>query len=82
LPTKFLQGTPAAAGIALINGLGSTGGFFGPSIIGFLRQTTGSDVGAFVGIAALALIGALALVALRQLALLRPQQAATTAVAA
>jgi len=79
LPAKFLKGTPAAAGIALINGLGSTGGFFGPSIIGFLRQTTGSDAGGFVGIASLALIGALGLVALRQLTLLRPRQTAANA---
>jgi len=33
-PSTLLTGTAAAAGIALINSVGSTGGFFGPTIIG------------------------------------------------
>jgi ACS family tartrate transporter-like MFS transporter len=66
VPTKFLKGSSAAAGIALISSIGTTGGFFGPSIIGFLKQTTGSDSGAFLGLAALALLGALVCIGLRQ----------------
>jgi len=42
LPTKFLQGTAAAAGIAFINSLGNLGGFFGPYIIGSVRTSTGT----------------------------------------
>jgi nitrate/nitrite transporter NarK len=34
LPTAFLSGTAAAAGIALINSVGNLGGHFGPDLIG------------------------------------------------
>jgi MFS transporter, ACS family, tartrate transporter len=81
LPTRFMQGTSAAAGIALISSIGTTGGFFGPAIIGFLKDTTGSDRGAFFGFAGLALLGALVLFGLRQSAMfrvpVRPMAAAT-----
>jgi ACS family tartrate transporter-like MFS transporter len=36
--TSLMSGTAAAAGIALINSLGNLGGFFGPSIIGFMQS--------------------------------------------
>jgi len=42
LPTSFLGGTAAAAGIALINCTGNLGGFFSPAIIGFLKTRTGT----------------------------------------
>jgi len=42
LPTSFLGGTAAAGGIALINSISNTGGFFGPYIMGWLKQHTGS----------------------------------------
>jgi MFS transporter, ACS family, tartrate transporter len=71
LPTRFLQGTSAAAGIALISSIGTTGGFFGPAIIGFLKDAAGSDRGAFFGLAGVALLGALILFALRQSAMFR-----------
>lgn len=48
LPTKFLQGTAAAAGIALINSIGNMGGFFGPAVIGSVRTSTGSFRGGFL----------------------------------
>jgi ACS family tartrate transporter-like MFS transporter len=72
LPTKFLKDTSAAAGIALISAIGATGGFVGPSMIGFLKQTAGGDAGAFLGLAALALLGSLVCMALRRLAMFRP----------
>ncbi len=40
LPTAFLSGTAAAGGIALINSVGNIGGFVGPTVIGFLKETT------------------------------------------
>jgi ACS family tartrate transporter-like MFS transporter len=79
LPTKFLKGTSAAAGIALVSAIGSTGGFFGPSIVGFLKQRTGGDAGAFFGLAALAFVGSLVLIGLRQLAVFKPSQRAVAA---
>ena len=41
LPTRLLTGTAAAGGIALINALGSFGGFVGPSLMGWVRDATG-----------------------------------------
>lgn len=35
-----LSGTAAAAGIAIVNSVGNLGGFFGPSIIGFVQHKT------------------------------------------
>ena len=42
LPTAMLSGTAAAGGIALINSLGNLGGFFGPYVMGLIRNATGS----------------------------------------
>ena len=42
LPTEFLSGSRAAAGIAAINSIGNLGGFFGPTLIGYAREATGS----------------------------------------
>jgi MFS transporter, ACS family, tartrate transporter len=42
LPTAFLGGTAAAGGVALINSIGNVGGFVGPYIIGYIKQTTQS----------------------------------------
>jgi MFS family permease len=42
LPTSFLGGNAAAAGIALINCTGNLGGFFSPTVIGFLKTYTGT----------------------------------------
>ena len=41
LPSEFLSGLSAAAGIALINSIGNLGGFVGPSAIGVLTKQTG-----------------------------------------
>jgi MFS family permease len=60
LPTAFLSGTAAAAGIALINSVGNLGGYFGPDLIGRIRTATGGAAeAAFFTLAAMALLGAL-----------------------
>ena len=41
LPSEFLSGLSAAAGIALINSIGNLGGFVGPSAIGVLTKQVG-----------------------------------------
>jgi MFS transporter, ACS family, tartrate transporter len=84
LPSKFLRGPSSAAGIALINTVGTIGGFFGPSIVGVLKQATGGDTGAFAGLAVLALAGSLLCYALRKAACLNeaPLPAAEAAPAA
>jgi D-galactonate transporter len=42
LPTSFLGGVAAAAGIAFVNCTGNLAGFFSPAIIGALKDYTGS----------------------------------------
>jgi D-galactonate transporter len=49
LPTSFLAGAGAAAGIALINSLGNLSGFVSPYAIGWLKEATGStDTGVYL----------------------------------
>ncbi|UXN08079.1 MFS transporter [Bartonella sp. HY761] len=42
LPTAFLTGSAAAAGIALINSVGNLAGFGGPYLMGWIKETTSS----------------------------------------
>jgi len=42
LPSMFLTGSAAAGGIALINSVGNLGGFAGPYIMGWIKDSTGS----------------------------------------
>jgi MFS transporter, ACS family, tartrate transporter len=42
IPAKFLSGAGAAGGLAFINSIGALGGFFGPFLMGWLREVTGS----------------------------------------
>ena len=45
MPSLFLTQTAAAGSIGLINSIGNLGGFFGPTMIGYVEKTTGSFVG-------------------------------------
>ena len=65
IPPIFLGGTGAAAGIALINSLGNLGGWFGPSLIGWLRDVTGGYTGGLLALAAVLVAEALVVVSLR-----------------
>lgn len=56
MPSLFLTGTAAAAGIALINSLGNLGGYVGPFIVGWIRQSTGGFTAALYFLAACAFI--------------------------
>src|ERR1700749_1299796 len=60
VPTRFLTGVAAAGGLAFINSIGTVGGFVGPSMMGWLREFSGSYV---VGLAAVAAIMVAATVA-------------------
>jgi MFS transporter, ACS family, tartrate transporter len=42
IPPSFLTEAAAAGAIALINSVGNLGGFFGPYIVGYIKDTTGS----------------------------------------
>ncbi len=61
IPSQYLQGEAAAGGIALINSIGLLGGFLSPSIIGWIKETTGSLSGGLYAISALLVAGALLL---------------------
>ena len=52
LPSEFLTGFSAAAGLALINSVGNLAGFVGPYMVGFLSQRTGGLYGSmpFTGV--------------------------------
>ena len=63
LPTTFLSGVGAAAGIALINSLGNSAGFAAPFITGWLSDTTGSNK-AGLWVVGVAMFGAAMLVLL------------------
>lgn len=48
-PSQFLNGTAAAAGIAIINSVGNLGGFVSPTTIGWLTNISGtSNAGEFL----------------------------------
>ncbi len=50
LPSEFLTGFSAASGIALINSVGSLGGFVGPYAIGAINGRTGSLYGGLAAV--------------------------------
>ncbi len=60
LPTAFLSGTGAAAGIAIVNSVGNLAGFAGPYLIGNLRDLTGNTTIGMYVLAAVLILGAAA----------------------
>jgi ACS family tartrate transporter-like MFS transporter len=58
MPPMFLTGPAAAAGIAWINSVGNLGGFFGPTMVGWAKDITGSYAGGLYALAAFALVSA------------------------
>jgi len=42
MPSSFLTGATASAGIAFINSIGNLGGFFGPYVLGLARTSSGN----------------------------------------
>lgn len=75
LPSQFLAGFSAAAGIALVNSVGNLGGFLGPFVMGAISKRTGSVHGGLLFAGACMLVAAI-------LVLLLPKTAAGARVAA
>jgi len=71
LPTAWLRGSAAAAGIAWINSVGNLGGFVGPYGVGYLRDATGNFAIALAALAGMLVIAAI-------LAITAPQASATS----
>jgi len=59
MPTQFLTGPAAAAGIALVTMIANVGGFAGPALIGVLKTRTGTYTDAFLLLGGLAVIASL-----------------------
>jgi MFS transporter, ACS family, tartrate transporter len=76
MPTMFLSGSAAAAGIATINSIGNLGGFVGPAMIGWIKDLTGSFQGGLFFVA-----GLLVLSAILTLVLARSRRASAEAAA-
>lgn len=58
LPSAFLAGTAAAAGIGIVNSVGNLGGYFGPNIPIWARRISSDESAALYIIAAVLMIGA------------------------
>jgi MFS transporter, ACS family, tartrate transporter len=58
LPTTFLSGAGAAAGIAAVNSIGNLGGYFGPKVFGWLKDATGGTEASLMFLAGCAVVGA------------------------
>ncbi|MYM37865.1 MFS transporter [Duganella qianjiadongensis] len=58
MPTMFLSGAAAATGIATINSIGNLGGFAGPAMIGWVKDSTGSYQGGLYFVAGLLVLSA------------------------
>jgi len=54
----FLTGTAAAGAIALINAIGNLGGYVGPFVVGWIKDSTNSFEAGLYFLAACALLGA------------------------
>ncbi|MCU1666351.1 MAG: major facilitator superfamily 1 [Pseudonocardia sp.] len=80
LPSAFLTGAGAAAGIALINSFGNLSGFAGPYLTGWLQDVTGSfRAGMFVVAGFMVLAGVIVLFIGRDSPAAEDTTAATTA---
>jgi ACS family tartrate transporter-like MFS transporter len=59
LVSSFSRGAAAAGGLALVNTIGTFGGFVGPTIVGFLKAHTNGYGAAMAALAAAQLLSAL-----------------------
>jgi MFS family permease len=57
LPTAFLAGTGAAAGIAMINSIGNLAGFLSPYAVGWLKEVTSANSAGMYMLAAFMILG-------------------------
>jgi len=73
MPSMFLTGAGAAAGIALINSMGNVGGFVGPVLIGWMKDKWGSYAPGLYTVGAMCAMSAVVIVVLA----LKPRQLPT-----
>ncbi|MBA3359392.1 MAG: MFS transporter [Thermoleophilaceae bacterium] len=66
LPTGFLSGSAAAAGIGAIAAIGNLGGFGGPAFTGAMEDSTGDFVTPFIVLAVMLVVGSLLTLRVRE----------------
>ena len=65
IPTRFLTGVAAAGGLAFINSIATVGGFVGPTMMGWLKDFSGSYVVGLLAVAAIMVVATLASMSLK-----------------
>lgn len=65
IPTRFLTGVAAAGGLAFINSIATVGGFVGPSMMGWLKDVSGSYLVGLLAVAAIMVAATLASMSLK-----------------
>jgi len=65
IPPMFLGAAGAAAGIAVINAVGNLGGYFGPDMMGYLREATNGYTLGLTVLSACLIVEALLVLSLR-----------------
>jgi ACS family tartrate transporter-like MFS transporter len=71
LPSTFLGGTAAAAGIGFVNFIGSFGRFLGPYSVGVLKEATGGYAAPMAALAVAMLMSALIVLGLGRIMAMR-----------
>ena len=66
IPTSFMTGASAAAGIAAINSTGNLSGFAGPYVMGYLKDATGNFTAGLLVPGGCALIGAIVAITMKE----------------
>ncbi len=77
LPNTILTGAGAAAGLAFINSVGNLGGWFGPTIVGWIADKTGGFQGGLYALAGFCVLAAVVTV----IGVAVPRRAATPSAA-
>ena len=67
IPTRFLTGVGAASGLALINSIGVMGGYFGPELMGLLKDATGGYLAGLLSMAGILALSTLLAASLKLL---------------
>lgn len=68
IPSRYLVGVAAAGGLALINSIGTLGGFLGPWIMGWLKEETGNFTAGLAVMAGCLFIAGLLAIILQKIA--------------
>jgi nitrate/nitrite transporter NarK len=62
IPSEYIKGPAAAGGIALINTIGLSGGFWGPAVIGWTKAATGNMHAGLLVMAGMAAIASVVII--------------------